>query len=68
MTEIHVGEMSVEETEETLTDPDNRIIKQITVSDVKATNKLFDDLMGTAVIPRKEYVKNHSAEAMFDGE
>ena len=68
MTEIHVGEMSVEETEETLTDPDNRIIKQITVSDVKATNKLFDDLMGTAVVPRIEYVKNHSAEAMFDGE
>ncbi len=63
-----LGEMSVEETEETLTDPDNRIIKQITVSDVKATNKLFDDLMGTAVVPRKEYVKNHSAEAMFDGE
>ena len=63
-----LGEMSVDETEETLTDPDNRIIKQITVSDVKATNKLFDDLMGTAVVPRKEYVKNHSAEAMFDGE
>lgn len=68
MTEIHVGEMSVEETEETLTDPDNRIIKQITVSDVKTTNKLFDDLMGTAVIPRKEYVKNHSATATYNQE
>ncbi len=63
-----LGEMSVEETEETLTDPNNRTIKQITISDIKATNKLFEDLMGTAIIPRKEYVKNHSAEAMFDGE
>ena len=31
-----LGEMSVEETEETLTDPNNRIIKQITVEDVEA--------------------------------
>ena len=32
-----LGEMSVEETEETLTDPDKRVIKQITVEDVAAT-------------------------------
>ena len=63
-----LGEMSVEETEETLIDPDNRIIKQITVEDIKATDKLFDDLMGTAITPRKEFIKKHSKEAMFDGE
>lgn len=55
--------MSVEETEETLTDPANRLIKQITVEDIAATNKLFEDLMGTAIIPRKEYIKEHSREA-----
>ena len=33
-----LGEMSVEETEETLTDPNNRIIKQITVEDVVTAN------------------------------
>ena len=37
--------MSVDETEETLTDPDNRIIKQITVQDAAAADKLFNDLM-----------------------
>ena len=37
--------MSVDETEETLTDPNNRILKQITVEDVATANKLFDDLM-----------------------
>ena len=61
-----LGEMSIDETEETLTDPANRIIKQITVEDMKSTNKLFDDLMGTSSIPRKEYIKNHSEEAEGD--
>ena len=37
--------MSVDETEETLTDPNNRILKQITVEDTATANKLFDDLM-----------------------
>ena len=62
--EKHVGEMDVEETEETLTDPDNRIIKQITVEDIAAANKLFEDLMGTAINPRKNYIKAHSEEAI----
>lgn len=61
-----LGEMSIDETEETLTDPANRIIKQITVEDIEATDKLFDDLMGTNSIPRKEYIKNHSEEAEGD--
>ena len=61
--EKHVGEMDVDETEETLTDPEQRIIKQITVDDIKATDKLFEDLMGTAIIPRKKFIQEHSAEA-----
>ena len=55
--------MSVEETEETLTDVNNRIIKQITVDDVITADKLFDDLMGTDIQARKDYIKLHSAEA-----
>lgn len=60
-----LGEMSVEETEETLTDPKNRIIKQITVKDINTTDQLFDDLMGTAVLPRKRFIKEHSSEATY---
>ena len=63
-----LGEMSEEETEETLTNPDQRIIKQVTVDDIKATDKLFDDLMGSAIAPRKAYIKAHSEEATFYGE
>ena len=63
-----LGELSPEETEETLIEPENRIIKQITVEDVKATDRLFDDLMGTAVVPRKLYIKEHSQEATYNAE
>lgn len=63
-----LGEMDVEETEETLTDPNNRIIKQITIEDISAANKLFNDLMGNAVIPRKRYIKEHSQEATYNAE
>ena len=63
-----LGEMSVDETEETLTDPDNRIIKQITVEDAAAVDKLFNDLMGTAIVARKDFIKEHSKEATYNAE
>ena len=58
-----LGEMDVKETKETLTNPENRIIKQITVEDPKATDILFEQLMGTGVAARKAYIKEHSKEA-----
>ena len=63
-----LGEMSVDETEETLTDPNNRIIKQITVEDAEAADELFNDLMGTGVVARKEFIKAHSEEATYNAE
>ena len=63
-----LGEMDVEETEETLTDPEQRIIRQVTINDTEAARKLFDDLMGTAVVPRKNYIKEHSEEAQYNAE
>ncbi len=63
-----LGEMDVEETEETLLDPENRIINQVTISDAEKAAKLFDDLMGTAVTPRKTYIKEHSKEATYNAE
>ena len=61
-----LGEMDVEETEETLTNPENRIIKQITIEDSMAATQLFDDLMGTAVAPRKRFIQEHSHEATIE--
>ena len=63
-----LGEMSVDETEETLTDPNNRIIKQISVEDAKAADILFEQLMGSGVAARKAYIKEHSKEATYNAE
>ena len=60
-----LGEMDVEETEETLTNPKNRIIKQITVEDIEQVNILFEQLMGTGVTARKQFIKDHSEEATY---
>ena len=63
-----LGEMDVEETEETLTDPAGRIIRQVLVEDADKATKLFDDLMGSAITPRKLYIKEHSKEAVYNAE
>lgn len=60
-----LGEMSVEDTEETLTNPNNRDIRQITIEDEELTGNLFDDLMGTKVEKRKQFIKEHSREATY---
>ena len=59
--------MDAEETE-VLVNPEQRIIKQITVEDVEKTNKLFEDLMGTGVTARKDFIKEHSKEAVYNAE
>ena len=59
-----LGEMDVEQIEETLTDPNNRIIKQITIEDIDETDMLFEDLMGTKIEPRKAFIREHSKEAI----
>lgn len=56
--------MSAEETE-ILVDPSQRIIHQVTVADIEAADRLFDDLMGDSVVPRKTFIKQHSAEATY---
>lgn len=59
-----LGEMDEHETK-ILVDPAQRIINQVTVEDAKAADRLFDDLMGDAVVPRKKFIKDHSAEAAY---
>ena len=41
----------------------DRIIKQITVEDFEATDDLFDDLMGSKVTPRKNFIQKYSEQA-----
>ena len=59
-----LGEMSAEETE-ILVDPAMRTLCQVTVEDVTAADTLFDNLMGSAVTPRKKFIQEHSKEATY---
>ncbi len=58
-----LGEMNPEQLWETTMNPNNRILKQITVEDGAAADRMFSVLMGEAVEPRKQFIKEHSTEA-----
>ena len=63
-----LGEMGLEETEECLTNPDNRIIRQVQVEDIKKANILFEQLMGTVVLPRKKFLKDYAEWSEYNVE
>ena len=55
-----LGEMNAEELWETTMDPKNRVLLQVTVEDVRAADKIFDDLMGKEVLSRKKFIKTYA--------
>ena len=57
-----LGEQDPEELEACLLTPSTRNVQQITVEDAKSANNLFEIFMGTAVVPRREYILAHSEE------
>lgn len=61
-----LGEMNPEELKETTMDVKNRILKQVTVTDAEAADKVFDMLMGTDVPARKSFIQNNAKFANLD--
>lgn len=55
-----LGEMDPEQLWETTMDPENRIVKQITIEEAAEADRIFSILMGSEVQPRKEFIKENS--------
>jgi DNA gyrase subunit B len=61
-----LGEMNPEELWETTMNPQNRILKQVTIEDAQEADKVFDILMGTDVASRKSFIQSNAHLASLD--
>ncbi len=61
-----LGEMNAEELWETTMNPQNRVLKQVTIDDAEDADKVFDILMGTDVANRKSFIQSNARMANLD--
>ncbi|MDE7376838.1 MAG: DNA topoisomerase (ATP-hydrolyzing) subunit B [Muribaculaceae bacterium] len=61
-----LGEMSERELKDTTMDPENRILKQVTISDAAEADRIFSMLMGEDVAPRREFIEANANYANID--
>jgi DNA gyrase subunit B len=55
-----LGEMNADQLWETTMNPDNRILKQVTIEDAEKADAIFNKLMGEEVLLRKNFIQTHA--------
>ena len=61
-----LGEMSAEELRDTTMDPEQRMLKQVNISDAAEADRIFSMLMGEDVAPRRDFIEANANYANID--
>jgi DNA gyrase subunit B len=61
-----LGEMNAEQLWETTMDPTRRTMLQVAIEDAMLADRVFSQLMGEEVAPRKHYIQSHYDQATLD--
>lgn len=61
-----LGEMNADQLWETTMNPQNRILKQVTIDDLEEADAVFTMLMGDEVPPRKHFIQSNAKTATLD--